>query len=83
MKSPSGNQRTFLATRSLWWRAARIALPVGLLQASINQGDHWMRGDFSTAVVAKSLLTPLVTFLVAFTSAVLTARNTSNQNTKD
>lgn len=63
-----------LAARSLWWRAARIALPVGLLQACINQGDHWLQGDFSRTVVAKSLLTPCVTLAVAFISAASTSR---------
>jgi len=63
-----------LAARTLWWRAARIAVPVGLLQDCINQGDHWLKGDFSTIVVAKSLLTPWVTLAVAFVSAALTYR---------
>jgi len=63
-----------LAARPVWWRAARIALPVGLLQDCINQGDHWLRGDFSREVVAKSLLTPCVTLAVAFISAASTHR---------
>ena len=62
--SPPGWLET-LAARPIWWRAVRVALPVGLLQACINQGDHWLRGDFSTEVVAKSLLTPCVTLAVA------------------
>ena len=69
-----------LAARCLWWRAARIALPVGLVQDCINQGDHWLRGDFSSGVVAKSLLTPCVTFAVAFVSAVNTSRYIQSRN---
>jgi hypothetical protein len=67
--------RQILAVPTLWWRAARIAVPVGLVQVMINQGDHLFRGEITPAVVAKSLLTPTVTFLVAFVSAVLTARS--------
>lgn len=68
-----------------WWQsltsttvlraALRVTIPVGLLQASINNGDHWLAGDFSTAVITKSLLTPLVTFLVASVSAAAALRN--------
>ena len=74
MASGAPNWFSTLAARALWWRAARIALPVGLLQDCINQGDHWLRGDFSREVVAKSLLTPCVTLAVAFISAASTHR---------
>ena len=74
MPSPSPGWLEVLAARSLWWRAARIALPVGLVQDCINQGDHWLQGDFSTVVVAKSLLTPCVAFAVALISAANTTR---------
>jgi hypothetical protein len=75
MPSPSPNWLSTLAARPLWWRAARIALPVGLLQDCINQGDHWLRGDFSAVVVAKSVLTPCVAFAVALVSAASTSRH--------
>lgn len=62
------------AVRSVWLRAARVALPVGLLQDCINQGDFWLRGEFTTPVVTKSLLTPVVTLGVALLAAASTWR---------
>jgi hypothetical protein len=55
---------------SVWRRAVKMGLTVGLLQAGINQGDSWWRGEVRVAVVAKTILSPLVTFtLVLFTGA--------------
>ncbi|HYC73033.1 MAG TPA: hypothetical protein VEB66_17615 [Opitutaceae bacterium] len=63
-----------LARRAVWARAAKVALPVGLLQDCINQGDFWLRGEFTPTVVAKSLLTPVVTLAVALFAAASTYR---------
>jgi hypothetical protein len=57
---------------AVWARAARLGLVVGLIQVSLNQGDHWLRGEITTAVVVKSILSPLLSFGIAFASAVAT-----------
>lgn len=54
---------------SPWRRALAIAVPVGLLQAAINQGDHWVHGTVTTLVLAKTIASPLVTISVALASA--------------
>jgi hypothetical protein len=57
---------------SVWRRAARLGLPVGFVQVALNQGDHWLAGAVSGAVVANSILSPALSFLIAFTSAAAT-----------
>ena len=66
-------------TRSLWFqafcqavvwrRAAIVGLLIGLLQAVINQGDVWLRHEETLGTVAKTIVSPLVTFSVALISA--------------
>ncbi|MFA6288737.1 MAG: hypothetical protein WC661_15245 [Opitutaceae bacterium] len=56
----------------VWRRAALLGVPVGVMQATLNQGDHWMAGVFTAAVVAKSILSPCLSFSIAYVSAVLT-----------
>jgi hypothetical protein len=57
---------------AVWARAARLGLVVGLIQVSLNQGDHWLRGEITTAVIIKSILSPLLSFGIAFASAAAT-----------
>ncbi|MFN3486188.1 MAG: hypothetical protein ACK44W_11995 [Planctomycetota bacterium] len=52
-----------------WRRALGVGLPVGLAQAALNQGDQWVRHAVDWTVVAKTVLTPLVSILVAWISA--------------
>lgn len=66
--------RQVLAAPALWWRAARIAVPVGFIQVMINQGHHLLHGEFTAGVITRTVLTPMVAFLVAFISAAATAR---------
>jgi hypothetical protein len=54
---------------SVWRRAAMVGLPIGLLQAVINQGDVWLRHEQTAGTVVKTLVSPLVTFSVALISA--------------
>lgn len=54
---------------SVWRRAAKIGLTVGLIQVALNQGDHWLRHDVTAGVIAKSVLSPLLSFSIAFVSA--------------
>lgn len=62
------------ALRAVWSRAALVSLPVGLLQVGINQGEYWLRGELTAAVISRSLLTPLVTLTVALLAAASTYR---------
>lgn len=57
---------------AVWARAARLGLVVGLVQVLLNQGDHWLRGEITAAVIFKSILSPLLSFGIAFASAVAT-----------
>jgi hypothetical protein len=57
---------------AVWARAAKLGLVVGFIQVSLNQGDHWLRHEVDTAVVVKSILSPLLSFAIAFASAVAT-----------
>jgi hypothetical protein len=57
---------------AVWVRAARLGLVVGLIQVSLNQGDHWLSGHITTGVVLKSILSPLLSFGIAFASAAAT-----------
>lgn len=61
-----------LACGEVWRRAAPIGLSVGLFQAALNQGDHWLNHQVTTAVVIKTLLSPLITLSVALLSAAAT-----------
>lgn len=57
------------AQASVWRRAAVVGLPIGVLQAVINQGDVWLRHEQTVGTVIKTLISPLVTFSVALISA--------------
>ena len=54
---------------SVWRRAALVGLPIGVLQAVINQGDVWVRHEQTVGTVAKTIISPLVTCSVALISA--------------
>jgi hypothetical protein len=58
--------------RSVWTRAVKLGLVVGFIQVALNQGDHWLRHEVDAAVVAKTVLSPLLSFAIAFTSAAST-----------
>jgi hypothetical protein len=66
--------RLLLARRDprVWRRTRALGLPVGLLQAALNQGDHGWRRDAGPAVVAKTLLSPRLACTIAFLSAATT-----------
>lgn len=58
-----------LSQKEVWLRAARLGLPIGLLQALINQGDVWLNHAVDSSTVTKTILSPLITFSVALFSA--------------
>lgn len=53
---------------TVWRRASLIGIPVGILQAAINQGDIWLRHAADGVVVAKTIASPCVAFGIALTS---------------
>jgi hypothetical protein len=69
MDSGSASWLEALQDRAVWSRALRWGAPVGLLQAVINQGDFWMNHAVDGAVLAKTIISPLVTISVALISA--------------
>jgi hypothetical protein len=58
--------------RSVWVRGAKLGLSVGVLQAIINQGDVWLAESETLGTVVKTIVSPLITFSVALTSAAAT-----------
>jgi hypothetical protein len=55
---------------AVWRRAARLGLIIGFLQTSLNQGDHWLRGEITAGLVLKTILSPLLSFAVAFLASL-------------
>jgi hypothetical protein len=55
----------------IWRYTLLLGLPVGLLQAALNQGDHWWRHEVNGAIIAKSILSPVLSCSIAFTSAAI------------
>lgn len=58
--------------RAVWRRAALLGLIVGIMQVGLNQGDHWLRHEVDALVIAKTILSPLLSFAIAFASAAAT-----------
>lgn len=61
-----------LQQRSVWARGAKLGLSVGVLQAIINQGDVWLAHSETAGTIAKTIVSPLITFSVALVSAAAT-----------
>jgi len=73
-----------LGCSAVWRRAAKWGVPVGILQAVINQGDFWMSHTVNSAVIAKTIVSPMVTFSVALVSAAgMYVEKTREQNARD
>ena len=66
---PCSPWREALCQTVVWRRSAVVGLPIGMLQAVLNQGDVWLRHEATAGTVAKTILSPLVTFSVALISA--------------
>jgi hypothetical protein len=58
--------------RVVWLRAAKLGFVVGVIQVGLNQGDHWLRHEIDTAVIVKTILSPLISFAIALISAAAT-----------
>ena len=66
-----------LRERSVWVRAVKFGFTAGLLQALVNQGDHWWRHEVGAGVVLKTVVSPLIGLtLVLFTSAATWVQKT-------
>jgi hypothetical protein len=70
-KAPSARAlwKRALCDAGVWRRACICGLPVGFLQALINQGEFWLQHRVTGIVAIKTVVTPLVTFSVALLSA--------------
>jgi hypothetical protein len=53
-------------------RALRLGTAVGLVQVTLNQGDHWLRGEITTTVVIKSVSSLLFAMLVVLLASAAT-----------
>jgi hypothetical protein len=70
-----------LRERSVWARALKFGLTAGLLQAAVNQGDHWLHHEVGAAVIVKTIVSPLIGLtLVLFTSAATWVQKTLEHN---
>lgn len=58
----------------VWRQAVRFGLPVGLLQAALNQGDLWLHQQVTPIVVAKTVVSPLLSLAVALLATAATHR---------
>jgi hypothetical protein len=68
--------RRAIASPAIWRRALVVALPVGVMQVAVNQGDVWVRhlfhgGQAGPSLLVKTLASPLITVTVAVVSAAL------------
>ncbi|MBI2929797.1 MAG: hypothetical protein HYY24_29410 [Verrucomicrobia bacterium] len=69
-----------LPQRAAWLRALKLGLPVGLVQAAIHQGDHWLSRSLDAAVLLKSLASLGIAFtLVLFSSPETQVQRTPKQ----
>lgn len=50
-------------------RAIKIAVFVGIVLISINQGDQILNGEITTQLIIKMLMTPIVPFAVSLYSS--------------
>ena len=78
VKSPAGDMLTCLKCAlghiPMLRRSAAITLVVGFVQVAVNQGDHIIAGDASSALMWKIPLTVLIPFAVATFGALTNAR---------
>ncbi|HSH95130.1 MAG TPA: hypothetical protein VK968_13345 [Roseimicrobium sp.] len=75
MKHSPTNRQLWLAAlsqRIVWMRVAKVGMPVGILQAVINQGDVWWHHEATGLTLFKTVLSPLVTSSVALVSSAAT-----------
>ena len=68
--------------RSVWLRAGKLGLTVGCLQATINQGDVWLRHAADATVVVKTIASPMIGFTLVLFSAAATWVEKSFKPTK-
>lgn len=64
--------RQALSQSSVWLRALKLGFTTGLLQAAVNQGDHWLAGSVDHTVIIKTIVSPLIGFTLVLFSAAAT-----------
>lgn len=70
-KKPVGNLH---GVKRIFIRSVFIGLGVGAVLIAINHGDALMAGEVSDRLLLKIVLTPIVPFIVSFTSGYMSLR---------
>ena len=69
--------------RAVWWRACKLGLTTGAIQAAVNQGDVWVHRAATLETVAKTVISPLIGFTLVLVAAAETwVQKTLEQNNK-
>lgn len=70
-KKPVAN---FQAVKRIFVRSVFIGLGVGAILIAINHGDFLLAGEVSGRLLLKIVLTPIVPFIVSFTSGYMSLK---------
>lgn len=69
-----------LGQRTVWLRACKLGLTAGAVQAFVNQGDVWLHHAQTLETVAKTVLSPVISFaLVLLAGAETWVQKNSEQ----
>ncbi len=74
--------RQAMGQRSVWLRALTLGCTTGLLQTAVNQGDRWLGHTVDGTVLAKSIISPLIGFMLVLVSAAQTWVHRSLEQSK-
>ncbi|MDD5140911.1 MAG: hypothetical protein PHY43_11695 [Verrucomicrobiales bacterium] len=58
--------------RAVWLRACKLGLTAGCVQAAVNQGDIWLHHAENAEVIAKTILSPVISFALVLVAAAET-----------
>ena len=64
--------RQALRQRAVWLRACKLGLTAGCVQAAVNQGDIWLHHAENAEVIAKTILSPVISFALVLVAAAET-----------
>jgi hypothetical protein len=70
--SRSGLWKQAFQQRAVWLRALKLGFTTGCVQAAVNQGDVWLRHAVTTEVIAKTIVSPLIGFILVLVAAAET-----------
>ena len=74
--------RQAFAQRSVRLRALKLGFTTGLLQAAVNQGDRWLGHTVDQTVILKTIVSPLIGFMLVLFSAAATWVERSVEHSK-